>query len=155
MYRKSNTTPIQACLQDLSFEGSAVKVLMSEWQQQGTYPAHVRTGEKTIHCCWRNRELHPQDSPHPHPSISRGHFFRELVKLQVFCPHLPSPIPDPKLQKWELLVKNFGVRNRLTSQKGLFVPPLTITAPSLKSKKHLQRICSVGQSVFKICDHNY
>lgn len=60
MYRKSNTTPIQACLQDLSFEVSAVKVLMSEWQQQGTYPAHVRTGEKTIHCCWRNRELHPQ-----------------------------------------------------------------------------------------------
>lgn len=38
---------------------------------------------------------------------------------------------------------NAGVRNRLTSQKGLFVPALTITAPSLKSKKHLQRICPV------------
>lgn len=41
---------------------------------------------------------------------------------------------------------NAGVRNRLTSQKGLFVPPLTITAQGLKSKKHIQRICPVGHS---------
>lgn len=41
---------------------------------------------------------------------------------------------------------NAGGRNRLTTQKGLFVPPLTITAQSLKSKNHLQRICPVRQS---------
>lgn len=44
-----------------------------KWQQQGTVLIqHVRTGEKMMHCCWRNHEFHSQHNPHPHPSICEG-----------------------------------------------------------------------------------